>query len=146
MGPFESKKTFFHGHTYTGNPLGCAAAIANLEIFEKEKTLQKLQGKIAFMKKYLQKFWKLKHVGDIRQCGFMVGIELFADKKTKKPFPYKERIGHRVILEARRLGAILRPLGDVIVLMPPLGITLKELKKLLDITYESIDSVLQKDI
>src|SRR3989339_1976619 len=146
LGSYESKKTFFHGHTYTGNPLGCAAAIANLEIFEKEKTLQKLQGKIAFMKKYLQKFWKLKHVGDIRQCGFMVGIELFADKKTKKPFPYKERIGHRVILEARRLGAILRPLGDVIVLMPPLGITLKELKKLLDITYESIDSVLQKDI
>ncbi|OGC16159.1 adenosylmethionine--8-amino-7-oxononanoate transaminase [candidate division WOR-1 bacterium RIFOXYC2_FULL_37_10] len=132
LGSYESKKTFFHGHTYTGNPLGCAAAIANLEIFEKEKTLQKLQPKIKFMKKSLEKFKQLKHVGEIRQCGFMVGIELVSDKK---------RVGHQVILEARKRGAILRPLGDVIVLMPPLGITLQELKKLLEITYEAIKKI-----
>src|SRR3989339_1140297 len=134
LGKVEDKKTFFHGHTYTGNPLGCAAAVANLEIFKKEKTIQKLQPKIKFLEKELDKFKKLPNVLEIRQCGFMVGIEL-------GPYPYEKRMGHKVILEARKRCAILRPLGDVIILMPPLGITVKELKTLLSIAYQSILSI-----
>ena len=131
LGKHEEFKIFFHGHTYTGNPLGCAAALANLEIFRKEKTLQKLRSKIKLLKLELNKFAALACVKEVRQRGFMVGIEL-------QGFSFEARIGHQVILEARKRGAILRPLGDVIVLMPPLSINKQELKKLLKITYESI--------
>jgi adenosylmethionine---8-amino-7-oxononanoate aminotransferase len=143
LGRYEEFKTFFHGHTYTANPLACAAAIANLELFEKKKTLLKLQSKIRFIRKRLKGFHKLKSVGDIRQSGIMVGIELVHDRKTKEPFDPKEKISVRVIECARKKGAILRPLGPVIVLMPPLGMTKKELNKLLDITYEAIKETTQ---
>ncbi|MFH1208895.1 MAG: adenosylmethionine--8-amino-7-oxononanoate transaminase [Candidatus Omnitrophota bacterium] len=139
LGRYEEFKTFFHGHTYTANPLACAAAIANLELFEKQKTLAKLQPKIRFIKKRLKGFYGLKCVGDIRQCGMMVGIELVRDPKTKEAFGLQEKIGIRVTERARKKGAILRPLGPVIVLMPPLGMTETELDRLLDITYESIE-------
>ena len=138
LGKYEEFKTFFHGHTYTGNPLACAAAIANLEVFEEEKVLDKLQAKVEHFKQRLQSFKGLDNVGDVRQCGIMVGIELVADKDTKEPFPTGKRIGHRVIKEARKRGLIIRPLGDVIVLMPPLSISIDELDRLCDITYESI--------
>lgn len=141
LGRHEEFKAFFHGHTYTANPLACAVAIANLEIFEKQKTLERLQPKIRLITKRLGDFYKLKCVGDIRQCGIMVGIELVRDKTTKQGFEPKEKIGVRVIELARKKGAILRPLGSVIVLMPPLAMTEKELSKLLDITYESIREV-----
>jgi adenosylmethionine-8-amino-7-oxononanoate aminotransferase len=141
LGTFESKKTFFHGHTYTGNPLGCAVALANLETFKKERTLQELQAKITFLTKELKKFWTLKHVGDIRQKGFMIGIEIFEDVAAKRSYPSKLRTGHQVILEARKHGVIVRPLDDTIILMPPLGITCAELKKLLDAVYISIKNV-----
>jgi len=134
LGGHEELKTFFHGHTYTGNPVACAAALANLEIFKQEKTLQKLQAKIKLLRQELEKFKPLKNVKEVRQLGFMVGIEL-------QGYSFKERIGHQVILEARKRGAILRPLGDVIVLMPPLSISQAELKKLLKITLESISIV-----
>ncbi|MEK7850444.1 MAG: adenosylmethionine--8-amino-7-oxononanoate transaminase, partial [Deltaproteobacteria bacterium] len=138
LAEYKEFKTFFHGHTYTGNPLASAAAIANLELFEKEETLKLLQPKISLIEKGLKKFPTLSHVGDIRQKGFMVGIEMVKDKKTKSPYPIEERMGHKVILEARRRGAILRPLGNVIVLMPPLSIKEVDLKRLLKITFESI--------
>jgi adenosylmethionine-8-amino-7-oxononanoate transaminase len=138
LGRHEEFRTFFHGHTYTANPLACAAAIANLEIFEKQKTLEKLQPKIGLMARRLKDFYKLDCVGDVRQCGTMVGIELAKDKATKESFETKEKVGQRVIERARKKGAILRPLGPVIVLMPPLAMTERELNKLLDITYESI--------
>lgn len=138
LGKYEEFKTFFHGHTYTANPLACAVAIANLELFEKQKTLEKLQPKIQFLEKRLKDFYALKCVGDIRQRGTMIGIELVRNKKTKEDFNPKEKIGVQVIERARKKGAILRPLGPVIVLMPPLGMTQAELKRLLDITYESI--------
>jgi adenosylmethionine-8-amino-7-oxononanoate aminotransferase len=143
-GEYSEFKTFFHGHTYTGNPLACAAALANLEIFRQEKTLKKLQNKIRYLEERLRDFETLRHVGHIRQAGFMVGIELVQDRASKKSFPRKKRIGHRVILEARRRGVILRPLGDVIVLMPPLSIALQELKTLLDVTHESIKAATEK--
>jgi adenosylmethionine-8-amino-7-oxononanoate aminotransferase len=141
LGEPEDLKTFFHGHTYTGNPVACAAAIANLEVFEEEKVLLSLKKKIRLLTKNLKVFATLSHVGDIRQSGFMVGIELVADPKTKKSFEGKERIGHRVILEARKRGVVIRPLGDVIVLMPPLSISEKELNTLCDVTFKSIKKV-----
>jgi adenosylmethionine-8-amino-7-oxononanoate aminotransferase len=144
QGEYSQFKTFFHGHTYTGNPLACAAALANLKIFRREKTLHKLQFKIRYLKRRGQRYWTLRHVGDVRQAGFMMGIELVKDRNSKEPFPVSARMGHQVILEARRRGVILRPLGDVIVLMPPLSITLKELKHLLDVTFKSIVEVTKK--
>jgi len=138
LGEYREFKTFFHGHTYTGNQLACAAALTNLEIFEKEKTLQKLQAKISCLKGTLEPFTLLPHVGEVRQKGFMVGIELVKDKKTKEPYPLEEKIGIRVTNEARKRGVVIRPLGNVIVLMPPLSISFKELNTLIEVVYKSI--------
>ncbi len=139
LGRYEEFKTFFHGHTYTANPLACAVSIANLELFEKQKTIEKLQPKIRLIENRLKSFYELSSVGDIRQRGVMIGIELVKDKATKQEFEPKEKIGVRVIERAREKGAILRPLGPVIVLMPPLAMTERELDKLFDIAYESIE-------
>ncbi len=128
LGEFREMKAFFHGHTYSANPLACAAAIANLKIFKKRKVLQTLQKKIKILNDELKKIKQLKAVGDVRQVGLMVGIELVAEQKTKKPYPPGDRIGMRVALLARRYGVMIRPLGDVVVLMPPLSITEKELR------------------
>jgi adenosylmethionine-8-amino-7-oxononanoate transaminase len=144
LGSAESKRTFFHGHTYTGNPVGCAAALANLKLFKKEKTLARLQPKIKYVAAELEKFKSLRHVGDVRQCGFMCAMELVEDKQTKKPFAVAQKVGHKVILEARRRGVILRPLADVIVIMPPLVISQKELSTLLNVTFESIRAVTEQ--
>ncbi len=141
LGRYEELKTFFHGHTFTGNPLACAAALANLELFEKERLLEKLPPKIARLQKGLERFKALPHVGDVRQLGLMVGIELVQEKATKQPYPLEKRIGYQVTLEARKRGVIIRPLGDVIVLMPPLSITDGELDFLLDVVYASIWAV-----
>ena len=141
LGNYEDHKTFFHGHTYTGNQLACAAALANLKIFKKENVIEKLQAKIQLLTEELDKFKDLEHVGDIRRQGFMVGLELVKNKATKESFVLKDRVGHRVVMEARKKGVLLRPLGDVIVLMPPLSITAEELTTLLKVTYESIRMV-----
>ena len=140
LGEYTDFKSFFHGHTYTGNPLACAAAAANLDLFKSDNTLQKLKPKIAYLKRRLADFWRLPHVGDIRQAGFMVGIELVKDGGSKLPYPARDRIGHAVGMEARRRGVLLRPLGNVVVLMPPLSISLAELKVLLDVTHASVDA------
>jgi len=138
LGEYEEFKTFFHGHTYTGNPLACAASLANMEIFAEEGTLEDLQCRIECFTEKLLPFESLDHVGEVRQRGFMVGIELVADKETKDPYPLEEKIGHRVIMEARNHGVIIRPLGNVIVLMPPLSISREELATLCDAVYKSI--------
>ena len=138
LGRYEEFKTFFHGHTYTGNPLACAAALANLKVFEKEKTLYNLQPKIRFLTQALKKFVKLPHVGEVRQKGFMVGIELVRGKKPPTPYAWEEKIGIKVCQHARKEGLILRPLGNIIVLMPPLAISPDELKTMLDGTYRAI--------
>ena len=144
LGEYDELKTFFHGHTYTGNPVACAAALASLDVFEKDRTIIELQKKIEFLEKGLKRFWDLKHVGDVRQKGFMVGIELVSNRDSKEPFPMGNKTGIKVIMEARRRGVILRPLGDVIVLMPPLSITLEELDELLKVTFDSIRSVTEE--
>ena len=129
---FEELRTFFHGHTYTGNPLACAAALATLDVFEEERTLEALQPKIALLEGLLAEHVEpLECVREIRQRGFMVGIEL-AD------FELSDRMGHQVTLVARERGAIIRPLGDTVVLMPPLSITPAELTALVTITAGAI--------
>ena len=140
LGRYEDFKTFFHGHSYTGNPLGCAVALANLEVFRKEQTLTKLRPKIAALTRLLRPLARLDHVGEIRQRGFMVGIELVRDRATKTAYPLEARIGHRVAMEARRRGLLLRPIGNVLVLMPPLSVTLNELQRMVSIIRQSIVS------
>ncbi len=143
LGSIQDRRTFYHGHTYTGNPLACAAALASLDLFRTGRVLQKTSKLIHKFGNLLQEFYRLDHVGDLRVCGLIAGIELVADAEKKTPYPWEDRIGHRVILEARKRGAILRPLGDTIVLMPPLSITERELIKLVDITLESVKAVTQ---
>jgi len=138
---YKEQKTFFHGHTYTGNPLACAATLANIEIFEKERTLEKLAPKIKFLDKELKLFYNLPHVGEVRQLGFMVGIELVKDKSTNEPYPWEERMGVKVCQKVRERKVILRPLGNVIVLMPPLAVSVAELKQILDATFWAIETV-----
>jgi len=134
LGRHEQFRTFFHGHTYTGNPLACAAALATLRIFEQERTLERLQPKIALLGELLdQQVAPLGVVRAVRRRGFMVGIEL-------EGFPIETRIGHRVTLEARARGAIIRPLGDTVVLMPPLSIESAELRRLVEITAAAISA------
>lgn len=140
LGDYASMRTFFHGHTYTGNPIACAAAIANLEIFEEEKTLEKLPGKIDLLAEELARMRSHPHVGDIRQYGLMAGIELIADKESKEPYPFGQRIGHKVTLEARERGLIIRPLGNVVVLMPPLSTPDEAVREIVRITFESIEA------
>jgi adenosylmethionine-8-amino-7-oxononanoate aminotransferase len=132
LGEFAEFKTFFHGHTYTGNPLACAAALATLDVLESEHVLEALVAKIDLLGTLLaEHVAPLAAVGQIRHRGFMTGIELAG-------FAYEERIGHQVTLAARERGAIIRPLGDVVVLMPPLSISDDELRRLVAITGESI--------
>jgi adenosylmethionine-8-amino-7-oxononanoate aminotransferase len=135
LGGAEEVKTFFHGHTYTGNALACAAAVATLEIFERERTIAALQPKIELLTRLLEhRISILPAVAEVRQRGFMVGIELVAA-------PPEARLGHQVTLAARRRGAIIRPLGDVVVLMPPLAISESELRRLVAITAAAIAEV-----
>jgi adenosylmethionine---8-amino-7-oxononanoate aminotransferase len=133
LGRFEELRTFFHGHTYTGNPLACAAALASLDVFEEERTLERLQRKIELLGELLEPIAAHPAVRAVRRRGFMTGIELAEQ-------PLAARMGHQVTLEARRRGAVIRPLGDVIVLMPPLSISEGELTRLLAITAESIEA------
>lgn len=111
-------KTFFHGHTYTGNPLACAAALASLDLFEQNDVLANVRQNQQILSECLASLQNHPHVAEIRQKGIMVGIELVADRKTLEPFPAARRTGHRVTLAARRRETIVRPLGDVVVLMP----------------------------
>jgi adenosylmethionine-8-amino-7-oxononanoate aminotransferase len=141
LGRYDEWKTFFHGHSYTGNPLGCAVALASLAVFRKERTLVHLQKKIKALTRLLQPLKELAHVGEIRQRGFMVGIELVRDRATKFPYPLEQRIGHRVVMDSRRHGLFLRPLGNVIVLMPPLTVTQRELTRMVAIMRDSICTV-----
>ena len=133
LGAPEDQRTFFHGHTYTGNPLACAAAIASLEAFEAERTLERLQPKIELLAEQLEGVAAMPEVAEVRRRGFMVGIDLGEHDPAL-------RLGHRVTLEARKRGAIVRPLSDVVVLMPPLSISEAELRRLVAITAESIEA------
>ena len=146
LGDFKELKTFFHGHTYTGNPLACAAALASLQVFEEEKTLDASVFGPKAMKysEGMKRLEQLEHVGSIRYRGLMGGVEVVKDKATKESYPFEERIGYQIILEARKNGVILRPLGDVIVLMPPLAVSPEELDLLFNVTEEATKKVTER--
>lgn len=138
LGRYEDSKQFFHGHTYGGNPLAAAAALASLEVFENERVLEQLPEKIERLSLGLARLAPLKHVGDVRQCGLIAGVELVEDRATETPFDWRQRRGWRVCERARRQGVLLRPLGDVIVIMPPLAISSNEIDKIVDAVEDGI--------
>jgi adenosylmethionine-8-amino-7-oxononanoate aminotransferase len=135
---YEEQKTFFHGHSFTGNPLGCAVALANLKLFEERNLVEGVRAKATFVEGKLAALKDCPHVGDIRQKGLMVGIELVRDKETREPYNWAERIGVRVTGRARELGMLTRPLGNVVVFIPPLASTEAELNAMTDILMKSI--------
>ncbi|HLK10040.1 MAG TPA: adenosylmethionine--8-amino-7-oxononanoate transaminase [Candidatus Binatia bacterium] len=142
LGPYEEFRALFHGHTYTGNPLACAVGLASLDVFREERTLARLAPKIARLAARLAAdVAPLPHVGEVRQQGVMVGIELVADRRTRAPYPPAARVGQRVVRAARARGVVIRPLGDVIVLMPPLAIADGELDLLVDVARDAIAEV-----
>lgn len=141
LGEHSEYRTFFHGHSYTGNPLACAAALASLDVFAEERVLDRVQGTIARLADHLATISAHPHVGDVRRHGLMTGIEVVADKATGAAFDSALRVGHRVIERAMEHGVLIRPLGDVVVLMPPLSITDDELDLLCGVVLRCIDEV-----
>jgi adenosylmethionine-8-amino-7-oxononanoate aminotransferase len=142
LAPYGEKRTFFHGHTYTGNPLACAVACASLDLFASDRVLDRARERAAQLAALLaERIAPLDHVGEIRQRGLMVGIELVRERATKTPYAYEEAIGARVCADIRRRGVILRPLGPVVVLMPPLSITESEVLQLVEATRAGIEAV-----
>ena len=130
LGSHADRRTFFHGHTYGGNPLAAAVALESLNIFRDERVLEHLPVKIARLAEHVARLATLAHVGETRQCGLMAGLDLVAEKRSRSPYPRPEQRGMRASLAARKHGALLRPLADTVVLMPPLSITLDEIDHL----------------
>jgi adenosylmethionine-8-amino-7-oxononanoate aminotransferase len=141
LGPPEEGKTFFHGHTYTGNALGCAAALATLDIFEEDQVLDELPGKADYFSEVLESLEAIPWVGEVRQRGMAVGVELVADPETRRGFDDADRVGKKVCKKAKEKGVFLRPLGDVIVLMPPLSIERDEIDTLVDAVAYGINEI-----
>jgi adenosylmethionine-8-amino-7-oxononanoate transaminase len=133
--------TFYHGHSYTGYQLGCALALANLELIKSNDLLNQVKDKARMVEEQLKGFADLKHVGDIRQAGLMVGIELVEEKNTMKNYPADELIGTQVAKRGRDLGILLRPIKDVIVFMPPLCSSFQEIKQMLTLLRQAICDV-----
>ncbi len=138
---YEKHKTLYHGHTYTANPIGCAAALASLEVFEEEKKLEIVKTLIPIFQEVMERFRPLRFVGDVRYIGMVGAIELVRDKETGKPFGIAERIGQRVFQEGLKENLILRPLGNVIYLVPPLSTTKIELDDILEKTFKVITNL-----
>jgi len=138
LGDYGERRTFFHGHTYTGNPLSCAAALGSIDIFDRDSVIDAMQPKIGRLADRLAPVGDYAHVGDVRQRGFMVGIELVKDKTTREEYGWDDQIGVRVAMDVRNRGVILRPLGNVVVLMPPLCISPDQIDMLVAATAASI--------
>lgn len=131
-------KTFYHGHTYGGNPLGAAVALANLDVFDEEQTLEKLGPKVTLLEQRLREMSELPHVGDVRQCGLIAGIELVEDKAGKQAYDPSRQVGVQVCQKAREFGLLIRPLADTVVVMPPLSIREDELDEMLQVIRRCI--------
>ncbi|NLX12829.1 MAG: adenosylmethionine--8-amino-7-oxononanoate transaminase [Phycisphaerales bacterium] len=142
LGPIDAGKTFYHGHTFTGNPLGCAAALASLDLFESDRTLEYVAEKIATLAAGLSRLADHSHVGDIRQCGLIAGVELVRDKTTREAYPYGLQVGAKVCAQARRYGVIIRPLADTVVIIPPLCISPANLEHLVNTVVRCIEEVM----
>ena len=130
LGTYAESKTFFHGHTYGGNPLGAAVALTTLDVFDEEHTLAGLTPKIARFREHLARIAQHPHVGDVRQRGLIAGIELVRDRASREPFVWQEQRGRQVCDHALTQGVWLRPLGNVVVILPPLAISLAELDRI----------------
>jgi adenosylmethionine-8-amino-7-oxononanoate aminotransferase len=141
LGEYREFKTFFHGHSYTGNQLGCAAALANLQIFEEERTLEKLRPMCERLRVGLEALRALPHVGDVRHLGMIGAVELFKDVSTKEAYALADKMGIRVCAEMRQRGVLTRPIGNTIVLMPPYCITSEELDRVLSVLAEAVRTV-----
>jgi len=139
LGPVDAGRTFFHGHTYTGNPLGAAAALARIDLPIAPLGLPALPTKVERLRSHLNRLHDLSIVGDVRQKGLMAGIELVKDRKTRQPFSPRERMGARACHMAREQGVLLRPLGDVVVVMPPLAIDVNLLDRLGEVLYNTLN-------
>lgn len=139
LAPYDSFQAFFHGHTYTGNPLGCAVALANLDVFEKERVLDRVEGRARQMSRRLaEKCEPLAHVGDVRQWGLMVGLEIVRNRDDRSPYEVCSKMMNRIILDTRKRGVIIRPLGNVVILMPPLSVSEAEVDTLVTVVADSI--------
>lgn len=135
---YEKLKTFFHGHSFTGNPLAASVAVENLKILEEEKIIESLPPKIEVLRKNLEKFRELDCVGDIRHIGMIGAVEIVKNRETKEPYTFEERIGSKIYKEALKRGVILRPLGSIIYFMPPYVITEEEIEQMVDIGVTSV--------
>ena len=140
LGEYEEFKTFFHGHSFTGNQLGAAAALASLDILQTEKSRRQRAQLQSWLHAELQALWALPNVGDIRQVGLVAGIELVKDWQTRQPFALRERAGIRVCEAMARRGVLTRPVGNVIVLMPPYCTTRAQLQEMVAALAESVSS------
>ena len=143
LGSHADGRAFYHGHTFGGNPLAAAVALESLAVFRDEAVLQQLAVGIERLRSQLQQLAELPHVGGIRQCGLMAGIDLVADKKTGETYPWAARTGARACLAARDHGALLRQLGDTVVIMPPLSISTDEIDTLVSAAAAGITAVTQ---
>jgi adenosylmethionine---8-amino-7-oxononanoate aminotransferase len=140
-GDFAELKALYHGHSFTGNQLGCAVALASLDLFEQDELVEHVQESSRLVERRLEPLADLAAVGDVRQRGLMVGIELVADRETKEPFDWRDRTGQRVCTRARELGMLTRPLGDVVVFMPPLASGPDDLEAMVSILHDAIADV-----
>ena len=142
LGQYAEFKTFFHGHSYTGNQLGCAAALASLDVFRFKQTLANLQSRITFLSKSLDElFRKNNKIKDIRQCGFIAGVEICASRTQEVEYPFTDKMGVKLCLKMREKGVWIRPLGNTIVIVPPLITTEKEIEWLLGILDETLNEL-----
>lgn len=141
LGEYSEFKTFFHGHSYTGNQLGAAAALANLELLQTTASTRQRLALAERMRQGLARLWKFPAVGDIRQVGLVAGVELVKNWSDRTPFPLEERIGIRVCEAMAARGVLTRPIGNVIVLMPPYCTTRVQLDTIMQALAESIDEV-----
>ena len=137
-------KTFYHGHSYTGNPLACAAGVAGLELFEKDDVIENLPPKMAVIAEHIQKMNTMKYVGNARQCGMLAGIELMHDKNLKIPFDSTLLMAGGICQTARKYGLIVRNIGDVIIFMPPLVSTVQQIEEMLSILEQAMQEVFEK--
>ncbi|WP_028392375.1 adenosylmethionine--8-amino-7-oxononanoate transaminase [Bacillus cihuensis] len=138
LGEKEEHKTFYHGHTYTGNQLSCSVALKNIQLMEETALIKKVQKNASFVNEQLQDLYKLDIVGDIRQRGLMVGIEIVQDRETKTIFPIQENKLDNIVLAARQKGLIIRQLDQVLTFMPVLAMSQNELEEAIKIIYQSI--------
>lgn len=147
---FEGEHTdynaFYHGHTYTGNALACAAALATLELFDSQNTLTNVKANEQILAERLAELKDHPHVGEVRHKGTMVGIELVANRETREAFPAERRMGHQVTLAAREQGVIIRPLGDVVILMPAPGMPGAQIHELCDVVFAAIDKAISLQV